>query len=136
MKKIIIVLIVLAVAGGAYYYFIYPKASQMYQQPSSSTQTQTTQTSENTNIATGKNFDVSIAGFAFNPKNITVSVGDTITWTNNDSAPHQLRGDNLSTLYSIQMPKGQTYGYTFDTAGTYTYHCTIHPSMKGTIIVK
>jgi plastocyanin len=75
---------------------------------------------------------VSIVDFAFAPASITVDVGDTVRWTNQDSAPHDVTGDGLD---SGRMQEGDTYIHTFTSAGSVSYICTIHPSMKGTVRV-
>lgn len=77
--------------------------------------------------------DINIQNFSFNPATLTVKMGDTVTWTNNDSANHQIRSDMFN---SAPLSNGQTYSFTFKTAGTYNYSCAIHPSMTGTIIVQ
>ncbi len=59
-----------------------------------------------------------------------------VTWTNNDSPTHTVTGDNGGDPgNSPNIPSGGTFSYLFDTPGTYTYHCSIHPSMTGTVIV-
>ncbi|APH39599.1 cupredoxin domain-containing protein [Methanohalophilus halophilus] len=68
----------------------------------------------------------------FKPATIQISVGDTVTWTNEDSATHTVTGQNFD---SGNLGQGETFTYTFDEAGTYEYECTIHPSMTGTVIV-
>jgi plastocyanin len=78
---------------------------------------------------------VSIDNFAFSPSAITVKVGTKVTWTNRDGVQHSVIGDNLSELNSPAMDKGATYSFTFTKAGSYTYHCGIHPSMTGTVEV-
>jgi plastocyanin len=77
---------------------------------------------------------VSIAGFAFGPDTLEISVGTTVTWTNEDSAPHTATADD-GTFDSGRLDTGDTYSYTFDTPGTYTYTCSFHPNMTATIIV-
>jgi plastocyanin len=69
---------------------------------------------------------VSIANFAFSPAEVTVKVGDTVTWTNNDSVPHTVTGADFD---SGQLVPGATFPHTFTKAGTFAYKCTIHPSM-------
>jgi plastocyanin len=76
---------------------------------------------------------VSIQNFAFNPQALTVKKGTTVTWTNNDSAPHQIKS---TTFNSQPLGKGQSYSFTFDNPGTFDYICGIHPSMTGKIIVQ
>lgn len=77
---------------------------------------------------------VSIAGFNFQPATITISAGTTVTWTNNDNASHTVTADDGS-FSSDRLASGATFSHTFATAGTFTYHCSIHSSMKGTVIV-
>ncbi len=77
---------------------------------------------------------VAITNFAFNPATITVKVGTTVTWTNNDSAPHTITADDGS-FNSGDIGQGKTYSHTFSSAGTFPYHCTVHPFMKATVVV-
>jgi plastocyanin len=78
---------------------------------------------------------VTISGFAFDPATITIKVGGTVTWTNQDSVVHTVVADDKS-WSSDNMAKGASYSHTFDTAGTFTYICGVHPSMQGTVIVQ
>ena len=79
--------------------------------------------------------EVTIADFAFDPAELEVAAGATVTWTNNDSATHTVESDD-ETLMSDDLPNGATYEMTFDEPGTYEYVCGIHPNMSGTVIVK
>lgn len=93
-------------------------------------------TSEST-PATGSGDRVVMQDLKFVPRDITVDVGDTITWVNEDSAPH-----NVVNAQEGQEPKselfnkGGTYEFTPDKPGRIEYVCTIHPGMDGTITVK
>ena len=78
---------------------------------------------------------VAIAGFAFAPKDVTVTVGDTITWTNSDATAHTATADNGSFDTGTIGANG-TGTATFSTAGSFPYHCKIHSSMTGTITVE
>ena len=78
---------------------------------------------------------VTIKNFAFSPSNLTVKKGATVTWTNEDSAPHKIASD-LTGFGSDALSQGATYQFTFVQTGTFGYHCSIHPSMKGTITVE
>ena len=78
---------------------------------------------------------VSIANMAFNPQTVYVTRGTTLTWTNNDSMAHTVTS-NTNAFASGVLNPGQTYSYTFTTPGTYQYHCAIHPSMTGTLVVQ
>jgi plastocyanin len=77
---------------------------------------------------------VTIANFAFSPASVTIKVGDSVTWTNNDSATHAVVGDGG--ISSGDLTQGKTYTKKFDTAGSFAYRCSIHPSMTGTVVVK
>jgi plastocyanin len=78
--------------------------------------------------------DIAISNFAFDPASITIKVGTTVVWTNKDSANHSITSDT-GLWDSGGIAQGESYTRVFDTAGTFTYYCSIHPSMKGTIIV-
>jgi plastocyanin len=78
---------------------------------------------------------VAISGFAFNPASVTVSVGDSVTWTNNDGVGHTATADDAS-FTTGTIAAGGSGSATFATAGTFAYHCTIHPAMTGTVIVQ
>jgi plastocyanin len=78
---------------------------------------------------------VDIADFAFEPAELTVSVGDTVTWTNQDSTDHTVTGTEGSES-SDELDQGDTFELTFDEAGEFTYACSIHPSMEGTVVVE
>ena len=78
---------------------------------------------------------VTIQDFAFGPASVTVNVGDTVTWTNQDDIGHTATADGGQFNTGI-LNKGQSGSATFDTAGTFTYYCQPHPNMKGTIVVQ
>ena len=78
---------------------------------------------------------VNIQNFAFAPADATAAVGETITWTNADSAAHTATLDDGSCDTGNIAPDASG-GLVFDTAGTYTYHCTIHPNMTGSITIQ
>jgi plastocyanin len=86
--------------------------------------------------ARAANADVTIQNFAFSPATVTVNVGDTVTWTNQESGvPHTTTSDT-AVWDSGTLTTGQSFSFTFTQAGTFTYHCTIHPNMTGTVIVQ
>jgi len=125
----IAVIAVLIIAGGIGFYV----ANQYSAPPASNPETgQPSTTPPETGTST-KN--VEIKSFAFNPSEITISVGDTITWTNMDSMTHTITSDSGNEL-SGSTNSGGTYSHKFDTAGTFSYHCSIHTSMKGKVIVQ
>jgi plastocyanin len=76
-----------------------------------------------------------IKDFEFAPATITIKVGDTVTWTNNGPSLHTVTADDGS-FDSGSLSAGKTFSHTFQTAGTFTYHCSIHPFMTATVIVQ
>lgn len=86
--------------------------------------------------ATEQTVTMDIADFAFANPDLHVKVGDTVVWTNQDTAPHTVTSDTGNELMSPTLSNGQSYSHTFTTAGTYAYHCTIHSMMKGTVTVE
>ena len=78
---------------------------------------------------------VNIYASGFSPKSVTITEGDTVTWTNRDSATHQVLGDKGQFVSAI-LKKGQSFSFTFKAAGTYTYKDELHPKLTGTVTVK
>ena len=78
---------------------------------------------------------VSIHNFAFGPARLEVSRGTRLIWTNRDSDPHTVTSDK-SVWASDALDTGNQFARVFKQAGTFPYHCSIHPFMHGTIIVK
>lgn len=85
-------------------------------------------------VETGEGESVVIKDFAFNPQTLTIKVGTTVTWTNEDSALHTVTAEGI--FDSGALSKGESWAYTFEEIGTYDYMCTFHPYMEGTIIVE
>ncbi len=86
--------------------------------------------------------NVTIENFAFTPGELKIKVGDSVTFTQKDSTPHTVDTDphpahtQLPGFDSGTLTQGKTYTFTFTKKGTFTYHCSPHPSMMGTIIVE
>lgn len=78
--------------------------------------------------------NVSIIDFAFVPQMDTVAQGDTVRWTNNGSASHTTTSDG-AVWNSGTLSPGQSFSFQFNSTGTFPYHCAIHTSMHGTIVV-
>lgn len=87
-----------------------------------------------TEPAPAANVAVSIENFAFNQATIEIPVGTTVTWTNNDAAPHTVTSDD-GAFDSGSLDQGQTFSFTFTTPGQFAYHCNFHPGMQATIVV-
>ena len=77
---------------------------------------------------------VKAIGFGFTPSSVTVTVGGTVTWTNGDGVNHTATADDGSWDTST-IASGSTASMTFNTVGTFPYHCAIHASMHGTVVV-
>ena len=66
---------------------------------------------------------------------VTAKVGDVITWANSDGVPHKVALDDGSCAMSQNIPGGGSKSLVFSKAGTYPFHCSVHPTMKGTITI-
>lgn len=84
--------------------------------------------------AQGTQQTVSIRDFLFEPSQLRVEPGTTVTWTNEGNEPHTVTADN-GLFDSGVLEPGDSYSVQFDGAGTVAYHCTLHPSMTGSIVV-
>ncbi len=153
MKKLIIVLVVLAVVGvGAYYmlsnngsggtptYSLVPTntVASNTPVPTTKTPTPTATTTPKTSVSktpAPSSVTINIANFAFNPSTLTIRKGTRVTWTNSDTAPHTVTSDLGNLLRSSTLYPGQSFSVTFANAGTTNYHCTFHPTMKGSVVV-
>jgi plastocyanin len=79
---------------------------------------------------------VAIVDFEFEPREITVGIGERVTWRNDDPYGHWIVGTEPDVLDSGELSQAQTYGRTFSQAGTYLYYCNIHNYMKGSVTVR
>ena len=128
-KGIIGIVIVAVIVGGAF--FIKNQYSAMPAQDATN-QVQPTSQTDNAPVAGAKM--VIIQSMAFSPATITVKVGDKVAWTNQDPTPHSATADNNSFNTGV-LSQNQSGTVTFDKAGTFTYHCSVHKNMKATVIV-
>lgn len=85
--------------------------------------------------ATAKAVTVDVKNFSFNPPQLTVRPGTTVTWKFEDSALHTVAA-NDNRFHSASLNNGATFSYTFNKAGTYNYLCSIHQYMTGTVTVR
>ncbi len=100
-------------------------------QPQASLEEETVTEQEPTPTST----EVKISGFAFVPAAVTVSAGNTVTWTNQDSVRHTVTSET-GLFDSVRLSINDSFSYTFTDRGTFSYYCSIHPYMKGEVIVK
>jgi len=77
---------------------------------------------------------VTMVDFSFTPASVTIAVGDTVTWHNTGQAPHNATANDGS-FKTPDLNNGQSASHTFSSAGTFSYICTIHPNMHGTVRV-
>ena len=78
---------------------------------------------------------VAIYNYKFSPEVLTVPVGTKVTWTNKDDVPHSVVSSDKRFPQSGGLDTGDHYSYTFTDAGSYEYFCSLHPFMKGKIVV-
>lgn len=90
-------------------------------------------TAATTTAATATNA-ATIKGFSFQPEILKVKVGAKVTWTNDDTVAHTVTADTTS-FASGNLQPGGSFSFTFTRPGTYAYHCSIHPSMHGSVVV-
>jgi plastocyanin len=86
--------------------------------------------------SSGGGVAIKMQNIAFDPKDVTVKVGQKITWTNDDSTDHNVTADSGADFKSKDFGNGATFAFTPDKAGTIAYECTLHPGMKATITVQ
>jgi plastocyanin len=81
--------------------------------------------------------DVTIDNYTFSPGTLTVPLGTTVTWTNRDFDVHTVTADDTPpTFKSAGLDTDDSFLFTFSKAGTYSYHCALHPHMTGKIVVQ
>lgn len=78
---------------------------------------------------------VAILNYKFDPEVLTIPAGTTVTWVNQDETVHSVVSSDKRFTGSGGLDKGDDYSYTFGTPGSYEYFCSLHPFMKGKIVV-
>lgn len=86
-------------------------------------------------VAMAEDAGITIDNFTFNPPRLTVKVGTTVTWTNQDDIPHAI-ASTANAFKSKALDTDDKFSFTFTTPGTYEYFCSLHPHMKATIVVE
>jgi len=107
--------------------------------PSSTGTTGGTTTTTTTGATTTVNIPIGAAGLtttAYAPNPVTIKVGDSVNWINNDSIAHTSTANNGTTFNSGTISPGGSFKTTFTTAGSFPYHCAFHPGMVGTVTVQ
>jgi plastocyanin len=105
---------------------------------SSSTSSASSSGSASTGAASsgGGGVAIKMQNIAFDPKSVTVKVGQKVTWTNDDTVDHNVTSQSGESIKSDNFGKGGTFSFTPTKAGTINYVCTIHPGMTATLTVQ
>lgn len=135
-------IIVLGIGGVIAYAAIRSGMDSSNQDKEPATKNNTSQTENSTtdnkpSTDTEKTTDVMVMDFAYSPASITVKKGTTVTWTNHDDVEHTVTStdDSPVSFDSGLFGKDESFSFTFNEVGTYTYFCMPHPYMKGTVTV-
>ena len=128
-RTLTIVIIPLVVIAGAWFYLTNKSAVDA---PATTTAQKTTTNTNQSNIEA----KVDIKNTMFTPSQVSIDNGGTVTWTNNDTVAHNVIVDNGEGPSSDLIQPGSSYSYEFTKPGSYQYHCSVHPSMRGTIVVR
>lgn len=138
MKKYVFIIIgaVLLVLVVGTMVFVRPGAQPAGEEHSSEVQTDNSNSGDTS--APISTTEVDIVNFDFAPKNIVVKKGDTVTWTNQDTARHNVEftSGSLEGEKSPLLSKSESYQFTFNETGTFDYICSPHPYMKATVTVE
>jgi plastocyanin len=136
MKKFLILVLALVIIIGVVL-AVTKKSNNNNSQPNYN-QNSSSQSNAQPNNSSSSNGAIDIKNMMFTPSQISIQKGGTVTWTNHDTTTHTVI-DDLSSAdgpHSGDIPPGGTYSFTFNKTGSFQYHCNIHPSMRGTIVVK
>ena len=101
----------------------------------SSSSSASTPAASSSSSSSGGGVAIKMQNIAFDPKSVTVKVGQKVTWTNDDSVDHNVTSQSGETIKSQNFGKGATFSFTPTKAGTIKYVCTIHPGMDATLTV-
>jgi len=83
-----------------------------------------------------KTHNIEITSLAFSVTSLTIKQGETVIWRNLDSMTHTVTSDKGNEMSSKLLKTDEVYSHTFNTKGTFDYHCEVHPKMKASIIVE
>ena len=145
MKKLLIIIVIaIVLSAGLFYFLSRPSSVDKNTAPAENTAPTVNTVPAETGSPAGSvaplpnsadSAQVSLINFSFNPQNLKVKLGTNVTWTNNDLAGHLIEADDGSFL-SKTISQGESFAHVFNSKGTFSYHCKIHPSMKGVITVE
>lgn len=144
MNKALIAVVVIVLVLGTGWFLMQGQNTQPAEQPTKVTETQTGVPSVTETVLVGEeDVLVTIQSFAFDPATLAVKKGTTVKWTNQDSVSHTVTSDTIGQLddrggelNSELFGKGESFSHTFNTLGTFEYHCEPHPNMKAKVVVE
>ena len=137
MKKplVVIIVIIILAAGGWLIFGRNSNTNNSAATPPSGSNSTNMASSNSSSNPTATN-SVTIQNYAFSPSAITVKKGTSVTWTNQDSVTHTVtETDGKTGPSSGNLEPGKTYSFTYNTTGSFAYHCSIHTDMIGTVTV-
>jgi plastocyanin len=135
MNRIILGAVVIIILIGAVALFIHGNTNSQSKMQNMNMPSQAQKSSSSAAAKPAGKNAVTIQNFAFSPATVTIKAGQSITWTNEDSIGHSATADSGSFDTGV-LSQGQSKTIAFAKAGTYTYHCSVHPNMKATVIVQ
>lgn len=130
-KKVIAGVIVVVVIAGVVGALVLNHKSNS-NKPKSMSMSSSSKSTSNTVVTDA----VTIKDFAFSPTTIKVKKGTKVTWTNQDSTAHTVTATSGGGFDSGSIAQGASFSFTFNTTGTFSYKCSFHPDMMGTVIVQ
>ena len=137
-KRILIGLVILAVVFASVFLF-FDKGDETAGSGNQEVNPGITSQNETPNSTSGIEpviYNIDIKDFNFNVSELTINIGDKVTWTNKDSSTHTVTSDSGGEISSLYLANTQSYTHKFTSVGTFAYHCKLHPMMKGKVIVK
>lgn len=140
-KKAVIIVIIFVVILGIYYFVsknsttdTAPTLNNQDTNNEASSTNPTTSSLKTSTTSKVASVAVSLKNLAFYPSTSNIKIGTKVRWTNKDVVNHTIVSDS-GTFNSGTLSPGQSFSFTFNKLGSVNYHCTIHPAMKGLIII-
>lgn len=123
-------------AAPGYLYYAPGEQSRMQQRAQPPAHSAAADPSKQTGEPQTEISNINIARMQFMPAAIRIKAGDEVTWINIEAMPHTITSRNSGLLASERLGRGSIFTHTFKQPGTYTYYCSLHPSMTGTVVVE
>ncbi len=130
-SKIIAVIIILILIIGVFLYFKFLKKEN-----NPKTSLNQNNTLNETLQLSYESYEIKIQSYKFSPETLRIKAGDSVTWNNLDIVNHTITSNSGNVLDSYSFGKDDSFSFKFNVKGAYTYHCSLHERMQGTIIVE